>query len=129
MEKGRTGVAHIYATMNNTIIHVTDMSNGHTFSIKSGGAQVKADRLGSSPKAAIDAAKRVAEDIVNKGITAVLVKIRAAGGIKSKTPGPGARSAVKALERAGIKILGVENVTPIPHDGCKRKGGRKGRRM
>ncbi len=123
------GIAHIYATMNNTIIHVTDASNGHTFSIHSGGAQVKADRLGSSPRAAMDAAKKVAEEITAKGITSVHVKIRAAGGIKSKTTGPGARSAVKALERAGIRILGVENVTPVPHDGCKRKGGRKGRRM
>ena len=129
MAEGKLGIAHIYATMNNTIIHITDISNGHTFSIKSGGSQVKADRLGSSPKAAMDAAKRVAEDILNKGITAVKVKIRAAGGIKSKTPGPGARPAIKALERAGIKIIGVENVTPVPHDGCKRRGGRKGRRM
>ncbi|MCL4400885.1 MAG: 30S ribosomal protein S11 [Candidatus Parvarchaeota archaeon] len=129
MEKGKTGIAHVYATSNNTIIHITDLSNAHTFAIKSGGAQVKADRLGSSPRAAMDAAKKVAEDILAKGITGVHVKIRAAGGIKSKTTGAGARPSVKALERAGIKILSIENVTPIPHDGCKRKGGRKGRRM
>ena len=45
--ENRVGIAHVYATMNNTIIHVTDISNAHTFSIKSGGSQVKADRLGS----------------------------------------------------------------------------------
>ncbi len=125
----KTGVIHIYATANNTIIHATDISNAHTFSMHSGGAQVKADRLGSSPRAAMDAAKRVAEEMVAKGVGAAHVKIRAAGGIKSKTVGPGARPAVKALERAGIHVLSVENVTPVPHDGCKRKGGRKGRRM
>ncbi len=129
MEKDHVGIAHIYATMNNTIVHLTDVSNAHTFSIKTGGAQVKADRLGSSPRAAMDAAKKVGEDAIAKGINAVYVKIRAIGGIGSKTTGPGARSAVKALERSGLRILSIENVTPIPHDGCKRKGGRKGRRM
>ena len=58
MEREKVGIAHIYATMNNTIIHVTDLSNAYTFSIKSGGSQVKADRLGSSPRAAMDAAKK-----------------------------------------------------------------------
>ena len=129
MERGKAAIVHIYATLNNTIIHVTDVSNAHTFSIHSGGSQVKADRLGSSPRAAMDAAKKVAEEISAKGISAVHVKIRAAGGIKSKTTGPGARPAVKALERAGIRILGIENATPVPHDGCKRKGGRRGRKM
>lgn len=129
MEKGKIGIAHIYATMNNTIIHVTDLSGAHTFSIHTGGSQVKAGRLGSSPRAAMDAAKKVAEELSDKGISAVHVKLRAAGGIKSKTQGPGAKPALRALERAGLKILSIENVTPIPHDGCKRKGGRKGRRM
>jgi small subunit ribosomal protein S11 len=129
MERGKDGIAHIYATMNNTIIQVTDISNAHTFAMHSGGSQVKADRLGSSPRAAMDAAKKVAEEAIAKGISSVHVKIRAAGGIKSKTTGPGARPAVKALERAGLRILSVENVTPVPHDGCKRRGGRKGRRM
>ncbi|EFD92696.1 MAG: ribosomal protein S11 [Candidatus Parvarchaeum acidophilus ARMAN-5] len=127
--ENRVGVVHIYATLNNTIIHVTDISNAYTFSIKSGGSQVKADRLGSSPRAAMDAAKKIAEEISAKGIREVYVKIRAAGGISSKTTGPGARPAIKALERSGVRILNVENVTPVPHDGCKRKGGRKGRRM
>ena len=129
MEKEHVGIAHIYATMNNTIIHVTDESNAHTFSIKTGGSQVKADRLVSSPRAAMDAAKKIAEDISAKGIRSVFIKVRAVGGIKSKTVGPGARSAIKALERSGIRILSIENVTPIPHDGCKRAGGRRGRRM
>ncbi len=129
MEKDHVGIAHIYATMNNTIVHLTDISNAHTFSIKTGGSQVKADRLGSSPRAAMDAAKKIGEEAAAKGINAVHVKIRAVGGIGSKTTGPGARPAVKALERSGLRILSVENVTPIPHDGCKRKGGRKGRRM
>ena len=91
--------------------------------------ELKAGRLGSSPRAAMDAAKKLAEELADKGISAIHVKVRAAGGIKSKTLGPGAKPALRALERAGLKILSIENVTPIPHDGCKRKGGRKGRRM
>ncbi len=127
MEK--VGIAHIYATMNNTVIHVTDLSGAHTFSIHTGGSQVKAGRLGSSPRAAMDAAKKVSEELRDKGITALHIKVRAAGGIKSKTLGAGAKPAIRTLERAGFRVLSIENVTPVPHDGCKRKGGRKGRRM
>ncbi|MDP8012922.1 MAG: 30S ribosomal protein S11, partial [Nanoarchaeota archaeon] len=71
----------------------------------------------------------VSEELRDKGITALHIKVRAAGGIKSKTLGAGAKPAIRTLERAGFRVLSIENVTPVPHDGCKRKGGRKGRRM
>ena len=59
----------------------------------------------------------------------VHVKVRAPGGNKSTSPGPGAQAAIRALARAGIRIGRIEDVTPIPHDGTKKKGGRRGRRM
>ena len=63
------------------------------------------------------------------GITALHVKLRATGGNKTKTPGPGAQSALRALARAGIKIGRIEDVTPMPTDSTRRKGGRRGRRL
>jgi small subunit ribosomal protein S11 len=57
------------------------------------------------------------------------VKVRAPGGNKSKSPGPGAQAAIRALARAGIRIGRIEDVTPVPHDGTRKKGGRRGRRV
>ncbi|HDQ59610.1 MAG TPA: 30S ribosomal protein S11 [Candidatus Woesearchaeota archaeon] len=122
-------IANIYASYNNTIIHVTDLTGAETIARVSGGSQVKADRLGSSPNAAMLAAKKVAEEIKNKGINGLHVKIRAPGGIKQKNPGPGAQPAIRALARAGVRIGVIEDVTPVPHNGCRRSGGKRGRRM
>lgn len=127
--KIRWAVAHIYASYNNTLIHITDVTGAETIATSSGGSQVKADRLGSSPNAAMLAAKKVAEEVMNKGITGLHIKVRAPGGIRQKNPGPGAQPAIRALARAGLKIGLIEDVTPIPHDGCRRRGGRRGRRM
>lgn len=128
-DTSKWGVANIYASYNNTFIHITDISGSETITKVSGGSQVKADRLGASPHAAMDAAKVAAEEALNKGITGVHIKVRAPGGIKQKNPGPGAQPAIRALARAGLKIGSIEDVTPIPHNGCKKRGGRRGRRM
>lgn len=63
------------------------------------------------------------------GITALHIKLRATGGNKTKTPGPGAQSALRALSRSGLKIGRIEDVTPMPTDASRRKGGRRGRRL
>ncbi len=124
------GVAHIYASYNNTIIHITDITGTQTIAIASGGQVVKADRLEGSPTAAMLAAKKAAELAKERGITGVFVKIRAPGGHNGpKTPGPGAQAAIRALSRAGLKIGLIEDVTPLPHDGCRKKGGKRGRRV
>jgi small subunit ribosomal protein S11 len=65
----------------------------------------------------------------DKGITAIHIKVRAPGGSDARTPGPGAQAAIRALARSGLKIGRIEEVTPIPHDGTRRKGGRRGRRV
>ena len=124
------GVAHIYASYNNTIIHITDITGAQTIAIASGGQVVKADRLEGSPTAAMLAAKKAAELAKERGITGVFVKIRAPGGHNGpKNPGPGAQAAIRALSRAGLKIGLIEDVTPLPHDGCRKKGGKRGRRV
>lgn len=127
--------------------HVTDISGRETISRVTGGMKVKADRDESSPYAAMLAAQDVADRCKECGITALHIKMRATGGTKTKQPGPGAQSALRALARAGMKIgrIGVarhpsklsfptcpfpsEDVTPIPTDSTRRKGGRRGRRL
>ena len=64
-----------------------------------------------------------------KGITGVHIRVRAAGGVRSKSPGAGAQPAIRALARSGLKIGMIEDVTPIPHGRMKSKGGRRGRRL
>jgi small subunit ribosomal protein S11 len=126
----RWGIAHIFASYNNTILHITDITGTESIARVSGGMVVKTDRLESSPTAAMMAAKRCAEIALEKGINAVHVKIRAPGGHNGPTnPGPGAQAAVRALVRMGLKIGIIEDVTPIPHDGCRKKGGKRGRRV
>lgn len=63
------------------------------------------------------------------GINAIHIKLRARGGVETKTPGPGAQSALRALARNGLKIGRIEDVTPIPTDSTRRDGGRRGRRL
>jgi small subunit ribosomal protein S11 len=123
------GVAHIYASFNNTIVHITDLTGSETISRVSGGMIVKSDREESSPYAAMKAAFRAAEEAIEKGIVGVHIKVRAPGGNKMKNPGPGAQAAIRALSRAQLKIGFIEDVTPIPHDGTKAKGGKRGRRV
>ncbi|KAG2030213.1 ribosomal protein S11-domain-containing protein [Suillus americanus] len=123
------GVAHIYASFNDTFVHVTDLSGKETISRVTGGMKVKADRDESSPYAAMLAAQDVATRCREVGITALHIKLRATGGTGTKTPGPGAQSALRALARAGMRIGRIEDVTPVPTDSTRRKGGRRGRRL
>ncbi|KAK5653163.1 hypothetical protein OQA88_9262 [Cercophora sp. LCS_1] len=143
------GVARIYASFNDTFVHVTDLriallrysilgseadilgdsSGRETLCRITGGMKVKADRDESSPYAAMLAAQDVAARCKELGITALHIKIRATGGNGTKTPGPGAQSALRALARSGMKIGRIEDVTPTPSDSTRRKGGRRGRRL
>lgn len=83
--------------------------------------KVKADRDESSPYAAMLAAQDVATRCREVGITALHIKLRATGGTGTKTPGPGAQSALRALARAGMRIGRIEDVTPVPTDSTRRK--------
>lgn len=127
-EPERYAVIRIYSSSNNTIVHATDPS-GFTLTMSSAGQHVKADRLGGSPYGAMLAANTVAGKLKKLGITNVKIRVRAPGGIKSRTPGQGAQAAIRALTRAGLRIISIEDVTPIPTDGTRKPGGRRGRRL
>lgn len=128
--KMRWGVANIFASYNNTMIHITDITGSETIAIGSGGQMVKSDRMESSPTTAMAIANKVAEIAKEKGITGIHVKVRAPGGHNGPmNPGPGAQAAVRALARRGLRIGLIEDVTPFPHGGCRKKGGKRGRRV
>ena len=121
----RWAVAHIYASYNNILITVTDQTGGETIAKCTGGMVVKSQKDESSPYAAMKAAENVADTLKEKGIDSVHVRVRAPGGNKDTSPGPGAQAAIRALARAGLRIGRIEDVTPLPHDGTKKKGGRR----
>ena len=127
--KEKWGIAHIYSSYNNTIIHLTDLTGAETAAISSGGCHVTADRYESSPFAAMKASNAVVDIAKAKGFTALHIKVRAVGGVGSRVPGPGAQAAIRALARGGFKIGRIDDVTPIPHDTTRRKGGKRGRRV
>ena len=104
------GVAHIYASFNNTIVTITDRQ-GNTLSwATSGGSGFRGSRK-STPFAAQVAAERAAEAAQEYGLQNLDVEV--------KGPGPGRESAVRALNNAGYKITNITDVTPIPHNGCR----------
>ena len=104
------GVAHVHASFNNTIITITDRQ-GNTLSwATSGNAGFKGSRK-STPFAAQMAAERAGRAAQECGVKNIEVRI--------KGPGPGRESAVRALNGIGLKITNIEDVTPIPHNGCR----------
>jgi len=123
------GIAHIFSSYNNTIIHMTDLTGAETVALSSGGVHVTADRYESSPFAAMKAANAVIEGAKAKGFTGFHIRVRAVGGVGSRVPGPGAQAAIRALARGGFKIGRIDDVTPIPHDTTRKKGGKRGRRV
>ena len=124
------GTAYIRSSYNNTHIHLTDITGSESIFKISGGMVVKSDRMKPSPTAAMVAAKAAADAAIEKGITGLNIKIRAPGGHQGpNNPGPGAQAAVRALSRKGIRIGLIEDVTPVAHDGCRKKGGKRGRRV
>lgn len=129
MATAKKGIANIFASYNNIMITLTDVTGAETLVRVTGGMVVKQAKDQSSPYAAQKAAEKIAEVAKEKDIATVDVRVRAPGGNGSTSPGPGAQAAIRALARAGLKVGRIEDVTPIPHDGTKKKGGRRGRRV
>ena len=125
VSKESEAVINIYASYNNTIVHVTDMS-GKTISKISGGMVTKHNRLKANPTIAMFIAKGVTEEAKDFGIRSFYVRIRAK--TRNPSPGPGAHTIVKSLTREGFKILNILDATRMPRGGPKKKGGRRGRR-
>ncbi|TFG20927.1 MAG: 30S ribosomal protein S11 [Promethearchaeota archaeon] len=122
-------IVHIFSSYNDTILTATDLSGAETIARVSGGMVVKSDRDEAKPYAAMQCGFRVAQMLKDKEINGLHIKVRAPGGRKAKTPGPGAQAAIRALARSGLRIGRIEEVTPIAHDNTRRKGGRRGRRV
>ncbi len=123
------GVCHLLATWNDTFIHVTDLTGRETYCRVTGGMMVTNDREESSPYASMMAANEVARQLKEIGVNAIHIKLRGRGGADTKTPGPGAQAAIRALARCELRIGRIEDVTPIPTDCTRKKGGRRGRRL
>ena len=104
------GIAHIKATFNNTLVTITDMDGQTLCSESSGTIGLKGSRK-STPFAAQRAAQAVAGKARKMGLVEVEVRV--------KGPGTGRESAISSLQAAGLRIISIEDVTPIPHNGCR----------
>ncbi len=104
------GCAHIRSTFNNTIVTLTDL-NGNALSWASAGEMGFKGSRKSTPYAAQTAAETAAKAAMEHGLKTVEVYI--------KGPGQGRESAIRALQTAGLEIVSIKDVTPIPHNGCR----------
>ena len=104
------GVAHIHSTFNNTIVTITD-EHGNAIAWSSAGALGFKGSRKSTPFAAQMASEAAGKAAVDNGMKTVEVNV--------KGPGPGREAAVRALQTAGLEITVINDVTPIPHNGCR----------
>ncbi|HVY01367.1 MAG TPA: 30S ribosomal protein S11 [Candidatus Nanoarchaeia archaeon] len=126
IKEERAGIAHIYASGNNTIVHITDLA-GSTISRVSGGMITKHDRLKSNPTVAMFIAKKAAERAKDIGINSLYVRMRGETG--GTGVGPGAHAVVKSLSKEGFRVINVLDTTRVARGGPKKKGGKRGRRV
>ena len=104
------GVAHIHASFNNTIVTITDTSGNVITWSSSGSKGFKGSRK-STPFASQLAAETAAKKAMENGMRQVEVYV--------KGPGTGRESAIRAIQAAGLEIIAIKDVTPIPHNGCR----------
>lgn len=104
------GVAHIQATFNNTIVMVSDLRGNAISWASAGTVGFKGTKKGT-PFAAQLAAESAARKAMEHGVRKVDVLV--------KGPGPGRETAIRALQAAGLEVLAIRDVTPIPHNGCR----------
>ena len=118
LRKGVTkGIVHVSSTFNNTMVTITDL-NGETISWASAGTSGFKGARKSTPFAAGRAAEKAALEARKHGMVEVEVKV--------KGPGAGREQAVLNIQNAGLKVLGIEDVTPLPHNGCRPPKKRRG---
>lgn len=103
-------IAHIQCTFNNTIVTIADKQGNVICWSSAGRAGFKGTKKGT-PYAAQQAAEMAGKEAFAMGVRKVEVKI--------KGPGPGREAAIRALQNAGLAILSIQDVTPIPHNGCR----------
>ena len=110
------GIAHVHASFNNTIITITDRQGNALSWATSGGAGFKGSRK-STPFAAQVAAEAAGKAAQEYGVKNIEVRI--------KGPGPGRESSVRALNSVGLKITSIQDITPVPHNGCRPPKNRR----
>ena len=104
------GIAHVHASFNNTIITITDRQGNALSWASSGGQGFKGSRK-STPFAAQVAAENAGRAALEYGVKNLEVRI--------KGPGPGRESSVRALNAVGFRITSIQDITPVPHNGCR----------
>ena len=109
-KNGADGILHVHASFNNTIITITDRQGNALSWATAGGAGFKGSRK-STPFAAQVAAEAAGKVAQEYGIKNLEVRI--------KGPGPGRESSVRAMNALGIKVVSIQDVTPVPHNGCR----------
>ncbi|MDE0891164.1 MAG: 30S ribosomal protein S11 [Planctomycetota bacterium] len=110
------GVAHVFASFNNTIVTISD-PEGNTVATGSSGAMGFKGTRKSTPFAAMRAGEKAAVAAIRNGMKEINVRIKGAGS--------GRESSVRSMAKAGLKILSIEDVTPLPHNGCRAKKRRR----
>ncbi len=103
-------IVHIKATFNNTLITITDVDGDVICSSSAGSVGFKGSRK-STPFAAQQAAQNCANTAMRNGVREVEIEV--------KGPGAGRESAISAMQQAGLRITSIEDVTPLPHNGCR----------
>ena len=111
-----TGIAHIQSTFNNTVVAITDV-NGNVVAWSSAGSRGFKGSRKSTPFAAQVTAESAARKGMEHGLQKVEVFVRG--------PGSGRETAIRSLQAAGLEILGVKDVTPVPHNGCRPRKRRR----
>jgi len=110
------GIAHIQSTFNNTIVTITDLG-GDVISWASAGSRGFKGSRKSTPFAAQLAAEAAARRAMEHGVRKVDVSV--------KGPGSGRETAIRSIQNAGIEVVGIKDVTPIPHNGCRQSKRRR----
>jgi small subunit ribosomal protein S11 len=111
-----SAIAHVKATFNNTVVTITDL-NGDTICWATSGTQGFKGSRKSTPFAAQRAAEAAAQEAQKMGVRQIEVRV--------KGPGSGRESAIRSLQAAGLEIRSIEDVTPLPHNGCRPRKKRR----
>ena len=110
------GIVHVKATFNNTLVTISDADGAVVCQDSGGSVGFKGSRK-STPFAAQKAAEKCAKTAMRYGLREVEIRV--------KGPGSGRESAISAIQQAGLRISSIEDVTPIPHNGCRPKKRRR----
>ncbi len=126
----KIGIAYLFCHKNNTLLTITDTTGAITVARASGGLFAEASRDEPTPWVAMLVGRHAAQRALEVGMSKVMIKLRGRGGNRSPNiNSAAAAAAIKAIARAGLQVISIDDVTPIPHDSIRRPGGRRGRRV